>query len=602
MRIGWANKGIFKTLRGELQAMSDRVFERGALPYLRMVFPRLVGSPPRRGLDAAGIDYLEFTESQPFPIIVQCKGFEVRELEADQVRQVLGSIRSFRESGFRTDTFLLVHNRLGKHEAFRTAVEEALHKLVETGAAANAELWDVDMLVKRALTGLYQRLTALAREKNLSVVKEYAEAEPELCAPLDEVPLRIDLLTVDQHRLARTAEGQERVADPVRVLLETKSRFALLVGYAGFGKTTATLRLTRESGLRTFFVPAARLERMTTTDILGQCVDIEALVAGHAEEHGPTVRRAARLVIDVFFAKDDGSYLLLLDGLDESTVIAQRGGLQHLFNALRRVGSRIVLTVRKEFLEARATDFSSSVGLVSDRPHRRQNQSLAQVELLPWTDDKIVALVRRFAETVEGEGRDRLLALADQINAGSYRAIYGDIPRRPLFLRFIMETVADTGVHAVDRASLFMEWARLKIVRDVTRPTQFGGQRVPITDERSLDDTIDLAFEAMSWAARCMTRVSDGQVQMLPTCSVTEVLALPALNGRGNVEGLLLNSLLVPVGSRRPPEPLQLRFAHRAYQEYFLARFICREPNTFAVALPPDVEDWLDGLRRSAQT
>ncbi len=564
-----------------------------------MVFPGLVGAPPRRDLDAAGIDHLELSDTQPFPVVIQCKGFAVRDLEASQIRQSLDSIQSFRKSGLKAHTYLLVHNRMGGSSGFRKAVDAALRELVDADIVAVAELWDVDMLVKKALTALYDRLIVLARENNLSVIKEYAEAEPELCEPLHEVPLRVNALTVDQHRLTKMIEGRDQVADPVRACLDTEARFSILVGYAGFGKTTTTLRMTQEAGLKTFFVPAARLEKLTTTDILGQCVDIEVLVADVVEEDRPTVRRAARLVIDVFFAKDDGTHLLLLDGLDESTVIATRGGLQQLFNALRRVDSKVVVTVRKEFFEARASDFSSSTGLVSDQPHRRQNQSLQQVELLPWMDDKIASLVRRFADSVEAEARNRLLALAERIEGGSYEAFYGDIPRRPLFLRFIMETVAAIGIHATSRARLFEEWARLKIVRDVTRPSQFGGQRLPITSESSLDDTIDAAFEAMSWAARCMTRVEDGHVEMLPTCRASEVLALPGFHGNASVEGLLLNSLLVPVGPRAAPAPFSLRFAHRAYQEYFLARFISLNPDTFAGAtLPKDVSDWLGEMAR----
>lgn len=598
--IGWSNKRIFKLLRGELATLTDRAFERGALPFLRTVYPELVNPPARRDFDIAGADHLVWSDTPPFPLVVQCKGFEAHEWElgSAQVQQCIRSIRAFRDSGFKTKLYLLAHNRTSKDPGFRRDINEELKDLVASGSASRAQLWDVDTIVKQALTAMHERLRKLAREHNLSVVKEYENAEPDLCEPLQHVPLRASVLTADQNRLTKGTEGREEVADPARVLRYSDKHFSLLVGYAGFGKTTAALRVTQAFGLKTFFVPAARLTRVTTKELLEHCIDVEPLIADCLPEDVATVRKLAKLAIEHFFKTDDESYVLLLDGIDESFVLSRRGGLQQLFNALRHVRSRMILTVRKEFLEVRTADFATSFGLVTNRKDRVHNQTIRLVELLPWSDEQILSLIRRFADSLGSEPRVRIMQLADTVGSGEYRAFYGDIPRRPLFLRFILETVAASGVHRVNRSTLFEEWGRLKVVRDFARPAQFGGRRMSIALEASIDDTVELAFEAMSWAARCMTTVNDRSVELLPTCRISDVLALRSLRDKSNAEGIILNSLLVPAGPRLAPAPLEVRFAHRAYQEFFLARFIRDHPKTFEDAtLPDSIHEWLNEVR-----
>ena len=401
-------------------------------------------------------------------------------------------------------------------------------------------------------------------------------------------------MTASQYRLEHEQDAREIDADPARLMLDSSAHFTVLVGYAGFGKTTSTLRIAASTGNRTFFSPAARIDKVTTKAMLARCVDVDKLLAGIDPEDLVVAQRAAILAIDRFFKLDDGNFLLLIDALDEAAPLARRGGLQEFFNGLREVRSRVAVTVRKEFFDARTSDFAASFGLVSDRAHRIHNQTIQVIELLPWSDEHILRLVRRYAASLADAGaRERLAELATAVESGSYTVFYGDIPRRPLFLRFILETVSSSGVHEVSRSTLFQEWARLKVIRDVAAPARAGGQRLPIADESALDDTVELALEVMASAAHHMTSVADGRLELLPDCDFSDVLASQRLRN-AQLEGVVLNSLLVPTGPRRAPTPARLRFAHRAFQEFFLAQFIRANPQTFAdVVVPDDVAEWL---------
>ena len=171
-----------------------------------------------------------------------------------------------------------------------------------------------------------------------------------------------------------------------------------------------------------------------------------------------------------------------------------------------------------------------------------------------------------------------------------------DIPRRPLFLSWILQTVAENGVHAVTKRQLIEEFARLKVARDFTGPAIAGGQRMQIIEGADgLDASIDLAFAAMEAAAMAMTQIEGTELQLLPTCNLSDVVANePDLQKVIDPTGLVLNTMLVPAGPRLAPRPLELKFAHRAFQEFFLARFIAKRPNDFtSINIPAEVAEWI---------
>jgi hypothetical protein len=188
----------------------------------------------------------------------------------------------------------------------------------------------------------------------------------------------------------------------------------------------------------------------------------------------------------------DAPAALILDGLDESFYLTRRGGLQILLNLLRDVKVPVVLTARTEFFRARQADFTTLFGLTGAGPGRRRRIRL--VELLPWDDAQIALLARRYHDSLaDPDEQQRLRRLITSIEQGAYRSFYGNIPRRPLFLRLILETVACHDVHRVGRARLFAEWARLKVVRDAL------SGRAPILDEAESGDTT-CGWPSGSWS------------------------------------------------------------------------------------------------------
>src|SRR6185369_4486362 len=146
-----------------------------------------------------------------------------------------------------------------------------------------------------------------------------------------------------------------------------------------------------------------------------------------------------------------------------------RGGLQWLFNALLDVQVPVVLAARTEFWVKKMADFETSFGLRAKvRGTRQALRSTRLIELTPWSNAEIRAYAMRYRDALGSEASrayiDEFIGLVD---ADRYSEFYGDIPRRPLYLNYILDTAAVLGIRTLGRRELLLEWADQKIRRDV---------------------------------------------------------------------------------------------------------------------------------------
>lgn len=575
MATGWTDSTAYRRIQTELAVRTADDFERAALRLLRLVWPGAVGTPRRRKFDRAGADHLVWSDAPPFPVVVQCKGWEVSddELGRSQIAQCVASIESFRKGGLTAERYILAHNRTGKNRAFCAAVEAALAGLVESGLARGAELWSRQRIAQEAFAALYGRyLTELPRF-NLSRFDLFRQIEHTRWEPLERVPITTRAIKVDQYRLVESGAAEAKVTDPCLELDDARETLAVLLGPAGFGKSTAALRLAQEGVRRAIYVPAAAITRsvQTTTDLLRQAVSLEELLRDSAPEDYETHETVAREVLARILKREDAPLLLVLDGLDESVFFNERGGLQRLMNLIKEdVGIPVVMTARSEYWHRKEVDFATSFETkVTKGP--RKVRAVRLVELREWGKAEMLELIRRVrSETTDEEESGRLSELERLIGSGGYADYYGDIPRRPLFLRFIIETVIRRAPHRVDRAQLVHEWVVQKILRDIGNPQQFGGWRAPIASETDAQTTIELAFLAMRHAAALMTKAVEGVLELQPSCRFDALAsAHPRLSAMSDPTGIALNSLLVPI--KVPTgEASRVGFAHRLFQEFFL--------------------------------
>jgi hypothetical protein len=605
MGRAWTGSTVYHHLSGELATAEGKVFERRALPLIRLIWPDALGTPALRSFDRSGIDHLVWSDTEPFRLVIQCKGFEVLEEEFgdSQIEQCRKSIASFRDSGLKANLYILLHNRLGKNASFREEIKAELLQLVESGQVNKAELWDRQTFIRAAFNKMVERVRSVIAKKQRSDQEDYGE--PQICEPLEQVPLEVSSLVVNQYHLVSESPPVLRQTDPSRELLDFRqSNLLVLLGEAGYGKTTAAHRSFAASDHWVFYIPAASIPDKVnnTKSLLQECVRLDDLFIGVEDSDIPTQSRLVSSVLKYLLRDEETPIVLILDGLDESVYFSRRGGLQSLFNQLRDIYVPVVLTARTEFWASRQSDFATSFGQIARKLERSSIGRRAKIiNLLPWQDEQILLLTERYCETLgDVQQRSHLEEFMEMIKKGEYQALYGDIPRRPLFLRFILETVAAHGVRRTGRARLFYDWATDKILRDISEPRKWGssGREQLSSDSEPSDVTLRLSFRAMMCAAFSMTSIREGVLELQSSCEISDLLQRDKqLAQIVDPTGLFLNSLLIPIPGSLAHEPLRVAFAHRAYQEFFLALYLKENPDQLqGFVIPDSIREYMNDL------
>ncbi|HEV8238013.1 MAG TPA: hypothetical protein VGS57_01440 [Thermoanaerobaculia bacterium] len=603
----WGSKSDFNRLSGILATAEREDFQVRVLPLLRAMWPAAIGTPSSRSFDRSGIDHLVWGNSDTLALVVQTKGFQAGTLHlgSDQIRACRDSIRSFAASGLRTAHYVLVHNRDARDARFRTQVQAELEELERQRVAVRAELWDRQSLLRAAFDAMYDRIRDAIRNSGRNRLPRKADTGLPTAAPLEGVPVQTSLLVVDQHHLRGATVDPPGHRDPVELLLKhAASNLTVLLGSFGMGKTTAVERLMDGSALSVIYVPAARISGDVSgaKQFLTLCVDLDELLSPFPAEDWPVLEQLLPPPIEYLFKDQNADVILILDGLDESAFLARAGGLQTLFNMLQPIQIPVVLTMRTEFWDRRRGEFEYPMGMEA-RHGERRHRRVALIELLPWKDADILSLVERIRSDAAPQQADRLAALLDLIQTEQFDRIYGDIPRRPLFLQQIIDSVSEHGLpgQTVSRVSLMTDWVRDKVRRDVLAPRAIGGSgRAPVVEaDEETETVVETCWTAMTVAAAAMTMVQEGHLLLLPDCGVDEIHRhLPYL--RREPLGLLLHSLLQPVAQHGSSRPLRVQFAHRSFQEFFLAQSLISRPNVVrGLTIPEAIEAWIREIKEA---
>lgn len=582
MPRAWTDKTEYTQLSFQLaRCREEPELAATVLPLLRVRWPALLPAAPP-------LSFCVPEDSGDLAVAVLCRAYSTFALTHEHADELARALDALRALGPRIGALVVLHNQDGRSAPFRERVLLTLASLQAAGLARQVLLLSRELLLRDAFDAMVERLGEAVAQRSAACAPE-----PGLIAPLAEVPLQSSELRADPFQLRSTSPPEARLCDPAALLLtEAAPPITFLIGEAGFGKTTAALRTFSLRDHQVLYVPGAQITpELNTKALLLQCLEGASLFAAAPPAEQAVLTLLARPAFEHLLKRPERRIAILLDGLDESFFLTRRGGLQILLNLLREVRAKVVLIARKEYWYARQGDFRSFFGIAAASP--RPERPVRLIELLPWDDAQIAQLSRRHREgLLDPAQRVRLDRFIAAVEGGAYARYYGDIPRRPLFLRFILETVAHHDVHQVGRARLFAEWASLKILRDA------AAGRPPILEpEEGADTTCALAFRAMERVAWHMAQVREGELELLPACALEDALRDDdRLGALVEPTGLLLNSLLIPTAPRSD-HPLEVRFAHRAYQEYFLSRYLRAHPEALrGVTLPDGVREWLSDL------
>ncbi|BEH09846.1 hypothetical protein GSUET_14580 [Geobacter sulfurreducens subsp. ethanolicus] len=543
-------------------------------------------------LDRKGIDYVVWSDAVPFPVVIQCKGFQVQDHEIDvcQVNQCLKSIVAFRKSRCKADTYVLVHNRTGQNELLRETVTRELENLVIEGCVKRAELWDRKKFLKEVFNAMLARVRDFIGSESARYGSDFFKSLP--AEPIREIPVVIRRMRISQYKALDLGKAVETRCDPVDEILKFEaSNITVVIGEAGYGKTTVALRSLENGRKNIFYVRAADIGNKVggSKQLLEACLRLDALFSEVAEEDLEDHQAAARPVIELLLKDESLPVVLILDGLDESIYFSMRGGIQTLFNQLREVKVPVVLTARTAFWNDRLSDFSMSFGKIA-KSAGPSTRLIKLLELCQWTEKEIEEQALRYANMLsDPDAKGRVGEFVDLVRNGRYSEMFGDIPQRPLFLRMILETIAEQEIKKMQIAGLFYDWAKMKILRDIHEPMREGavGREPILAGIQSSDEAVRLSFSGMMIAAAKMTEKNNGEIFLSSECELEEILSTDELRKIESPTGLFLNSLLLPV-PQPPHKKLRVRFGHRAYQEFFLALHIHQNSGEFDGLRVPD--------------
>jgi len=567
-----------------LAASEERQFERACLPFLRLLWPELVITAPRGKWDRQGIDLVAYGDRDEIECVVQCKTSQLKLLGADEIREATKSIAAFESSPHSCRRYLFVINGDGRSAEFSRQVASRLEKLVVSGKAASAELWDRQQLLNHSFVRMKEILLAGLQEQSDARRDAFRRLFQFGSVYLPETPVKEEKLVLKLgERCQRVSVCGTTNRNLARMLIDdSRARWTLVTGLFGAGKTTAALEAAGTGEHTAIFVSAADLSEGATrmgTNALAQ----EVVSALGLFQHGaPPIdgfsviddsdeeifTRLAGAALSSILRSEESDHILILDGLDENRVYLSPNGLQVLNNELADLKCPIVLTTRFEHL---STMFGNFEALLDDLgKKRRSSQPARLLTLAPWSMAEVRAFVEIARQSATIDEKAALDSFLQAVNSGSIYDYYGDLPLHPLFLQLILDDLCVSGLHVRSRPELVERWIRLKTWRDMDH---HGIPPEHATDRNEwLDDMLTLT-EAISVA---MTTGGE-RIELVENIdsALVESIAAHTLGKSLRITTIVLYTVLVPRGFRLG-KGVEVRFALRIAQEYFLARHLAR--------------------------
>jgi len=575
----WTGQGAWKDWSRRLAVANGDHFEREALVLLRFMWPEMTQAPRLRAWDRRGIDLFVWNEVGPFPIAVQCKGFEVQEIGQQQIAQIEDSIATFQQSDASAGTYLVVHNRDSRNPDLNSRVLPLLERLVATGKATHAEIWSRSDLVNKFFVAMEERVVDGLHVYSSQFLDRFSQLFDFGGIYVSPVPARQRSMIFRRDRPCQVSQPTPTTLIDVPGVIDQSggTHWTLLTGNFGFGKTTSATRAAAANRRPVLLVPAATVPAQVfkegNTNGLCQHV-VESLAIIDDPDTWSETRRAAGAVLSYLLRHKDSEFVFILDGLDEHHLFATLHGLQGLSNQLAEFACAVILTTRKEHLDVLLGDFNVAFAGLGARWGRER--SVDTLELQPWTPTQSLALIDEAIGMAPPHSAGHLARLRDQLHDGTSDGVYGDLLTHPLFLHFILEDVAADGIRSVSRGSLLRSWIERKVRRDrsvwaagtvETRPT--------VDPELDTETFIARLMRVLESVAFSMANRVNDTVELLESITEAEVIRLLRAEFPGSSAGLLpllLNSVLT-VHSRTAGS-INVGFALRTLQEYLTASYL----------------------------
>jgi hypothetical protein len=567
-------------LRSDIMTASRDEFEvliKGVAEDLLPNFARAwrLGERDKLGIDLFQYDPATGAET----LAVQAKTVE-REIKPRHIKPLCKEVAKYQRLGPPVQEYWLVINKPLKVASERAEIEAALAQLVASGKAKVARLLDQEQFIKHLGQLAQARIVEWSTAFQSTLRDEYAR-RLQVVAYIGEVPFRssIEARAPADWVIDRSAAFLQSAHENQAGENRKPPRF-LLASSFGFGKTS-TLHAVADrwiaSGKHAIYVPAARLPQRAFANGAGLVDGLLQAIAPPDIDQSTQVWRLLRSVL-----KDELSrsrdWILLIDAIDESPHWASQNHLSALWAGVAALGVPTVVSVREEVYASRRLEFSHA-GM-----HNEGVDFFEHFELLDWTGDLIGQFLDLYAAQRPEAPPAAFIRFQDAVRIGAYEKLYGDIPRRPLFLSMLAGDAWNGAEPERDLARLYEKYFRDKLLNDWFSPGA-GGAPVranSITERHGYEETIERMLLGMEDVAAAMAEEADANLPRgVIAAPQLEQCLRPRLGDYVRPEEVLLISVLKPAG-RHPLDRSQLfSFAHQSFFDWFLARSRFRGASEF---------------------
>jgi hypothetical protein len=568
-------KAAWKGLKHELMAATARDFERMVFPWLKLMTPELVAPTALKELDRKGIDMAYVVPGALFPLVIQCKGFEVtqEELGPTQIALVRDSVDTFLKSGYHCRRYVLLYNRGGNNRGFAGDALKELARL--SGVADEASVWSLDDLLKE----VDRELTTAAMDA-LTQWSERMEQQRRPLFSFDDVVIE-DVPAFKRHwsLSVGASAGVLRDSKPIasgaireELMTRREGHYTLVIGSYGMGKTTLMRHFEMPPGYSRVLIPAGALLHVidgggSENALLEHLLRHTGCLADLSDHSNLDLKRLERMgstCLAGALHSGTAMIVLIIDGLDENRLYSRADGFLLLANELGKLRVPMVLTTRKEHF------FNSYQDLQPE--HQRvwlsRSVNATVIELEEWSAANCLSMLRRIGAK-DPEHAKGLAPLESHLGSGALPLVFS----HPLWLAMAIDLALAGQAHRFeDSPKLYDMWTEQKFLRDFSArgrdiPESLGNSSIFV---RTMDR---LMIEV---ATRMCVRI-DADLQLREEIAEEEVeqVARSLIRGEGRLDTLIVQtSLLAPTSVRTTRAPLRLRFSHYSFQEYYTARAI----------------------------
>lgn len=445
------------------------------------------------------------------------------------------------------------------------------------GKANTAKFLDLQHFLNFFFTELSTVLVKRIRSQNQEYLNQYEESMGRGFY-ISSIPYTEESLIADRKPTTSTFNPLQRISDNLKKRLSISEKQAglhikklwiVVVSEFGFGKTSLLLRLAHklnQLGLEALYAPIALIppagfdaETKFIRSLLGIILQEENIDVNEQQVWDVSLR---------YILQSMPQFILLLDGLDEHRQAYSHEGLRLMMNCLRELTRHVILSVRREFWNERSGSIEAAFG--SNITNRRI------IVLDEWDDDTISSYLQKIQRIYKNN--IPLEQLASLVRDRNYQEFYGDIPKRPLFLDMIVQDVIAGKLKKRNIAELYENYLLQKMRRDEMTPfssTAFP-RRLYTSDSLDLHDLQSRLLSMLGdIATKTIIRNDEGHFQLLekfPEGWIKDAARSASLQA-DSILPYLLRTILVPIGKRTRQHPeIEIRFGHKSFQEYFIAR------------------------------